>query len=273
MDTIVFDRERILHIDAAALTERGQTRELNEDAVFHQTNQTNTAGLFLVCDGLGGHQAGDVASGITVETVTNELAEMLSLPVSPSHNDHARPSTSTLRQNIQAAITKANVKIRRYAQEHPHVHKLGTTITLTLIYRELALIANVGDSRVYAWRNHELIQLTQDHSLAAKLAEAGMIDEEEVANHPRSNVVLRALGVEDGVDIDFFEWGLQPGDKLLLCSDGLWNAFPDAKELGQWLSSTVAPVDLCQHLVSEANQRDGSDNISAVVIEVKQANP
>jgi protein phosphatase len=136
----------------------------------------------------------------------------------------------------------------------------------------LALIANVGDSRAYAWRNHELTQLTQDHSLAAKLAEAGMIEEEEVADHPRSNVVLRALGIEDEVEVDFFEWRPQPGDKLLLCSDGLWNAFPDADELGQWLSSDAAPADLCQHLVNEANRRDGSDNISAIVIGVNEAN-
>jgi protein phosphatase len=264
MNTIVINQEKVSHIEAAALSERGKKRRLNEDAVFRQTNQENVAGLFLVCDGLGGHQAGDVASTTTVETVANELAALLS--ASPSNNGPV--STDILRQNIQEAITKAHAKLRVYAKKHPGIHKLGTTITLAFIYNDTALIANVGDSRAYVWRNAELSQLSQDHSLAARLAEVGVIEEEEVPDHPRSNVVLRALGVEDSLDIDFFEWKLQPGDKLLLCSDGLWNSFSDTDELSERLSSNAAPADLCRQLVSEANQRDGSDNISAVVIEV-----
>jgi serine/threonine protein phosphatase PrpC len=137
---------------------------------------------------------------------------------------------------------------------------------LALIYGNRAHIANVGDSRTYVWRRGQLTQITRDHSLAALLAERGQIDKTAIADHPRSNVLYQALGIHEKVDVDLFEWDLQPGDKLLLCSDGLWRAFPDTAELARWLDSTAAPDDLCQRLVAEANRRDGSDNISAVVV-------
>lgn len=271
MSLIILKQQQALNLEAAALTDRGQQRKLNEDAVFHRTVQARTGdniGLYIVCDGLGGHQAGEVASRLAIEIVINELAEIFFLP-GPSAGGYFSYFHFTLRLWIQKAIRKANVELRNYAEAHPQKGgNLGTTITLALIYGNQALIANVGDSRAYAWRSGQMTQITSDHSWVAQLAAEGLIDETEMAQHPRSNVLLQALGTCNQVDVDLFDWTLQAGDKLLLCSDGLWQAFPDAVELGQRLDSALTPSELCQQLVTEANQRDGSDNISAVVINV-----
>jgi serine/threonine protein phosphatase PrpC len=271
MNALMLKQQQALNLEAAALTDRGQKRKLNEDAVFHRTVQTRRGdhiGLYIVCDGLGGHQAGEVASRLAIEIVTNELAEIFFLP-GPSAGGYFSYFHFTLRLWIQKAIRKANVELRSYAEAHHQKGgNLGTTITLALIYGNQALIANVGDSRAYAWRSGQMTQITSDHSWVAKLAAEGLIDETEVAQHPRSNVLLQALGTCNQVDVDLFDWTLQAGDKLLLCSDGLWQAFPDPVELGEWLGSATMPSELCQQLVTEANQRDGSDNISVVVVNV-----
>jgi protein phosphatase len=264
-----------LQIDSAALSDPGQKRDLNEDTVFHQTGQTDTgkiADLFLVCDGLGGHQAGEVASRMAVETITVDLAKLLS-PSTPSAGpDSTQLSPHTVRQHIKAAIARANTQLVAYAHNHQQTAaNLGTTVTLAVVYGNQVYIANVGDGRVYAWRNNKITQITQDHSLAATLAEMGQIDQEEIVDHPRSNVIIRALGSEETVKIDLFEWKPQAGDRLLLCSDGLWKAFSDKDELALRLRLPLSDADLCQQLVEEANRRDGSDNISVVIVSFRLA--
>jgi serine/threonine protein phosphatase PrpC len=277
MNTAILEHVMTLQLKSAAQTDRGQRRKLNEDAVFQRTDHVDvghSVGLYLVCDGVGGHQAGEVASRLAIETVTAELAQIFPLPRTRSSNPsyYAQPSYSTLRQQIQASIARAHAEIRHYAQTRPQeAADLATTITLALIYGNRAYIANVGDSRTYVWRHGQLTQITRDHSLAALLAERGQIDEAAILDHPRSNVLYQALGIHEKLDVDLFEWDLQPGDKLLLCSDGLWRAFPDTAELARWLNSTATPDALCQRLVTEASQRDGSDNISAVVVSVNQS--
>ena len=267
----VMSKQRTLKIEAAALTDRGQRRKLNEDVVLHRTRQTDqgeSAGLYIVCDGLGGCQAGQVASYLAAETVMTELNDTFSRLEELSESGYPQPSSMMLQRDIRTAIIKAHAKLRRYAYTHQDIFDLGTTITLTLVYRNLALIANVGDSRAYLWRSGQMTQITQDHSLAAELARMGLIAESEIANHPRSNVLSQALGIQDYVSVDLFEWELQPGDKLMLCSDGLWKAFPDSSELAQWLESAAAPDDLCQQLVAEAIRRDGTDNVSIIVVNI-----
>jgi protein phosphatase len=138
------------------------------------------------------------------------------------------------------------------------------------MYGELVHLANIGDGRAYAWRAGELIRITQDHSLAAELARQGLIEDTQIAGHARSNVLTRAVGIKDTVEVDVFDWVLQPGDKLLLCSDGLWKAFPDGQVLAQLLASPRTSAELCQQLVTQAKERDGSDNISAVLITVNE---
>lgn len=273
MSVAMYASEKTLRVEAAALTDRGQQRKLNEDAVFQRTVRTETGqnvGLYIVCDGLGGHQAGEVASRLAVDSVSAALAQVF-YPIKNS-SIYADPllRPTTIRKKLEAAINKANTRIHQYAQLNPRkAANLGTTITLAFVYEDQAYIANVGDSRTYVWRSGQLQQLTEDHSLAAHLAKMGIIEEKEIAGHPRSNVLSQALGMDGDIEVTLSDWSLQPGDKLLLCSDGFWQAFPDNSELADRLGSTESLVDLCWQLVTEANQRDGSDNISVVVVNVK----
>lgn len=273
MGIFMRERQKVLQIDSAALTDRGQQRQINEDYIFHQSAQTpqqESVGLFIVCDGLGGHQAGEIASRMAVETITAELSGLFSAHGSAGNNT-TRPSALTLNERIERAIVKANTEIRTYATNHPQkAANLGTTVTLALVQGEFVHIANVGDGRAYAWRAGRLIRLTQDHSLAAELARQGVIEDAQIAGHARSNILTRAVGIKDEVEVDLFDWTLEAGDRLLLCSDGLWKAFPDNNELARLLSSAQTSAELCQHLVAQAKERDGSDNISAVVITMNE---
>ena len=271
MATILLDDHRTLQLEAAVLTDRGQKRPLNEDAVFQQTGRTQdgqSIGLYMVCDGLGRRKPGEMVSEMAVETVSAELADLFSpIGTYPQDENEARPSRARLVQQIKAAVAKANTTVRDYVEEHRlDVGTLGTTIVLALIYAHRVYLANVGDSRAYVWRAGRLTQLSRDHSLAGALMRRGEIDERQLRTHPQRKVLLQALGLGDEVKTELFDWMLEPGDKLLLCSDGLWNAFADEDELAQWLSRDEAPSDLCWRLVLEAKERDGSDNISAVVV-------
>jgi protein phosphatase len=270
VDTIALEREKHLRLAAAAYTDLGQRREVNEDAVFQRTDQLGTGqsvGLYMVCDGVGGHLAGEIASRLALDTVTGALAWLFPAPGASSAGAATRLPDSAVRQRLQAAIGQAHIALRGYAETHPaQAPDLSTTMVLALIYRSRAHIANVGDSRAYAWRAGYAVQITRDHSLAAELAERGHIDRSEIANHPRGNVLLRALGVGEDVEVDLFGWSLQAGDRLLLCSDGLWRAFPDPAELATWLGGEGEVDAVCRRLVEEANRRDGSDNISAVLV-------
>lgn len=270
MDTLNLDAEKHLRLAAAAHTDRGQKRELNEDAVFQRTGQLGrgkNVGLYVVCDGVGGRQAGEVASQLAIDTVTTSLAWVFPTPETESMGPPTHLSDATVRKLLQRAVAQANTALRRYAETHTsQAPDLSTTMTLALIYHSRAYIANVGDSRTYAWRSGQAMQITRDHTLAAELAERGQIDRSAVADHPRSNVLLRALGLYDSVEVDMFRWSLQAGDRLLLCTDGLWRAFPDPAELAGWLGAEGEVDAVCRRLVEEAGRRDGSDNISAVLV-------
>lgn len=254
------------HIDSAAFSNRGQRRELNQDAIFHQPSQTEegqVVGLFIVCDGMGGRPGGEIASRIAVDTISNYFTDLFD----HTSVNQTQPSVQTLEQMLKEAIRQANREIRDYACTHLSVgDKMGTTVTIAVMYGTSTKIANVGDGRAYAWRNDHLTQITEDHSLAAKLVAEGVIDSQDVYYHPHNNIILRALGIDDQLEIDIFDWELQIGDKLLLCTDGLWKAFGSIDKLGRWLGERTPPANLCQQLVNEAVVRDGSDNISAVVI-------
>lgn len=261
---MIAERERTLEIESAALTDPGSERDLNQDVVFHQTSYTGqgeAVGLFLVCDGVGGHRGGEIASRIAVDTITGDLADLFS-----SQKGHTRSVTPVLARRVVSAIRHANDEIQQYAQKHAdRTPNLGTTVTLVVILGQTAYGGHVGDCRVYLWRKGRVNQITQDHSLAAQLAREGIIDELEIAEHPRSNVILRAVGHEADVKVDVFEHPLEPGDKLLLCSDGLWKSLSNPADLACWLGQPMAVADLCRQLVAEAKTRDGSDNISAIV--------
>ena len=263
-----------LTIDSAALTDQGQRRKLNEDAVFQWTEQIDNGGnvgLYIVCDGFGGHGAGDVASNLAVQTISTESTELFTALKTISKHASTQVSSKTVLQYIEAAIKKANDEIRHHAQAHPQdASNMGTTLILAVVYNGIAYLANVGDSRAYVWRDGEIVQLTRDHSMAAELVASGEIDRCEFPGHPFSHILYRSLGAENDLTVDLFEWELQPQDKLLLCSDGLWQAFPDNDDLADWFDVAADARQLCRCLLVEANERYGEDNISAVVVEVDE---
>lgn len=260
-----------LKLRSAALSDRGQKRRANEDAVFQFSesigNEENI-GLYLVCDGMGGHEAGDVASQLVVQTIVAALGKLLVFDEDGVASKLERPFyPQLLKEWLYDAILEANDHIRQILKEGS-VNKMGTTVTALLIYNGRAYIANVGDSRTYLWRKGEIEQITTDHSMVNELLQSGAIPPEQAHSHQMRNIITQALNGKDEMlkQVDIFERPLLPGDRFLLCSDGLWGAYPDGAELEERIAASANPGDLCWQLVAEANQRDGSDNISAVAV-------
>jgi protein phosphatase len=254
-----------LQLVSAGLTDRGKQRNVNEDAIFNHNGVTEAGrnyGLYIVCDGLGGHRAGDVASRTAIRTVTRELQSIL--PPSPAHH----LSSADINQTIWTAVQKANEKILNLSpngKDDPL--GMGTTLTMAVIIDDIVHLAQVGDSRLYLLRGGKLTQLTHDHTMAAALAEAGQITFEEVNNHPRQNILLKAVGRQTALEADLMEVPLIPGDKLLICSDGFYKAYTgDVEILERRLNSEARTADLCKELLEEAVELDGSDNVSLIIV-------
>ncbi len=263
--------EEIQTLEAAAWSVTGWNRTFNEDAVFAQTNRLSLGyevGLFMVCDGFGGGQAGDVASQLAIQTIADELAKVLPWVVQSTHvePDSTIPNGRALRYWTEQAIIKANRVIRDYSDHHPEIEKAGSTLALVLIYQGIAYIANIGDSRVYSWRNGRLVQLTNDQSLVGALVRKGVLTLEQARSHPLNSVILQALGIQDNLEIDFYTHVLIPGERLLLCTDGCWFAYESQALLAEKMGTELPAGELCASLVNAANILDGSDNISAVVV-------
>jgi len=280
-----------LHLHAAGRTDIGQQRDHNEDELYYQIFDTGdeSRGLFIVADGMGGYQAGEIASQIAVSTIRDELADLFRSHQSRPTvrlGEQASPTESAAATGMQTqplsevsvykdaedrvrdAIRRAHAEIIRYGQEHRHASGLGSTVTLALVLNGHAIIANVGDSRTYLFRGQNLKRITSDHSLVARLVDAGQITEEEAYTHPNRNLIYRSLGAgHTSVDVDMFHEDLQAGDILLLCCDGLWEMVR-SDELAQTLASEPDPDKACARLIELANEHGGEDNITAIVVRV-----
>lgn len=260
-----------LQLHSTGKTDKGQTRPANEDTILNYTGCSEAGeyyGLYIVCDGLGGHQAGDVASQTAVQSVVKELRSLL--PPLPAHHI----SSADINQVLWTAVQRANEEICYQAENNnPGPRSMGTTLTLAAVINDTVHLAHVGDSRLYLFRDGKLEQLTRDHTMAAVLAEAGQISEDEIADHPRQNILTRALGRQKTVEVDMMELPLIPGDTLLLCSDGFWKAFKGNTTLERMLQTMKKTNDACQKFVAEANKRDGSDNISLIMVTVNSPRP
>lgn len=223
-------------------TDVGKTRTINEDAVFAGE------GLYLVCDGMGGHQAGEIAAGMAVEVLSGALKKK-------------RPGIRVL----LSAVAEANARIFAHAGERTGLHGMGTTLTALWADERHVLIAQVGDSRAYLLRGGVLRQCTHDHSMVAELVRNGSITPEEARTHPQRNLITRTLGTQSKVDADVFEFARQQDDRWLLCSDGLTSMVSDA-EIAAALSG--APLaDAADRLLEQALARGGTDNITLVLLE------
>ena len=231
-------------------TDVGQKRKMNQDYVFVSEGPVgNLPNLFTVADGMGGHNAGDYASSHAVRILVDEIREDADYnPV----------------KVIRHAIETANTEIRNRAQEDENLRGMGTTMVVATIVDQYAYVANVGDSRLYLI-GHEINQVTEDHSYVAAMMRAGELTEEQARNHPEKNVITRAIGVAWEVKADFFEVDLKPGDKVMMCSDGLSNMIEDQRLYDVISSNSVE--DSVRILIDEAKENGGYDNITVIVIE------
>jgi protein phosphatase len=237
---------KILTIHAGAATDAGMVRPGNEDAYFVAPP------LFVVADGMGGHRAGEVAARLTVTTLSTRAQEIAAGGI----------------ETLLEAMDEANGIILRSSQEDERLRGMATTCTAAVVRGRVARIAHVGDSRAYLYHEGRLTQLTEDHSVVAQLVREGYLTPAEAATHPRRNVITRALGAEDAVDIDTAEVILDAGDRLLLCTDGLTNCLDDAAIAGL-LAGGRDTQSTADRLVKRANAAGGPDNITVVVIDVR----
>jgi protein phosphatase len=251
-----------LHV--GKLSDVGREREQNEDSLFafeavvqHDVRQERF-GLFIVADGMGGHQKGEVASALAVRISANTILKDLYLPyLINDQNANNRP----LNEVLVGAVQSANVAIQKLAVG------AGTTLTIAVMMGNTAYIAHVGDTRVYLFKEDKLKRITQDHSLAEKLQESGQFTEEEAAQV--QNVLYKAVGQSDLLDsdIDMHVQHLSPGTLLMLCSDGLWGLVTE-QTFHEVLTSAPTPQQACEQLISAANENGGRDNISVIIVSV-----
>jgi len=243
----------------------GKQRDHNEDALFTLTTTLTSDygnapfGLYIVADGMGGHQHGEIASGIAIRTVANTIVRKLYttlLNVKPSSPDES------LLEIMQESIQEAHRAITR------QVPGGGTTLTSVLIFGNQMAIAHVGDSRAYSiGLNGHMEALTRDHSLVKRLVELGRITPEEAAVHPSKNILYRALGQGEPFDPDLNTMQLPESGYILLCSDGLWGVVPD-DEIHHIVLTSQNLHEACKNLVKAANSAGGPDNITAILIRV-----
>lgn len=247
-------KKLFMKLSAGGVTDKGDTRGHNEDSIL-LFPVGETAGLFVVADGLGGHADGQLASDIVVKS----MEQAARAEWQQTQNADSPTIQATFKKWIQLANQR--VLDTGYARGS----NMGSTITAALILNDTAYIANVGDSRTYLVRNKELIPITRDHSLVASLVAANLLGEDEVYTHPQRNQIFRSLGSDAKVEVDVFEQPLAPHDLLLLCSDGLWEMVRKP-QLEMLVNEANDPSHLCKTLVALANKNGGEDNISVIVI-------
>ena len=287
-----------IKLTGAYKTDVGKQREQNEDSPFMRISEDGDRGLFIVADGMGGYQAGEVASKLAVQKMSEALKSFL-VPVSEQPTikltplsdqetitldaaqmaDQAAkqrktrklpetPLTKNVEEQLKAAIRQANKAILNYGEEQSSARGLGCTVTTALIQNDLAFIANIGDSRTYLYRDSTLTPLTKDHSLVFRLVEAKQIEPDDIYSHPQRNLIYRSLGAgHKSVDPDVFHIPLRSGDSLLLCSDGLWEMVRN-QDLLKILKENADAQKICDTLIDLANDNGGEDNITAVLVQV-----
>lgn len=237
-------------IRSYAMTDIGRTRVVNQDYVFSCLEPVgNLPNLFIVADGMGGHQAGDFASSYSVKKFLESVS--LSLQKHPH-------------KIFQDAIRYANKELIEKSRSNPDLRGMGTTMVVLSIVGDKAYVANVGDSRLYLLED-ELTQITIDHSLVQEMIRIGELTKENARNHPDKNIITRAVGAGKDINVDFFEFHITKESVLLMCSDGLSNMVDDG-QIAALLKSSRMPEKVGKKLIEAANRNGGKDNIAVIVI-------
>lgn len=248
-----------MYLHAAGETDPGRVRSLNEDSILLDPDLQ----LFAVADGMGGHAAGEVASAMAVDVLREAVGESLSA---------LSPGCALTARDLAAAVGRAGHAIYRGAGVRPERRGMGTTVAAALRAGSALAVAHVGDSRVYRIRGGAMERLTEDHSLVAEQVREGILTPQEAERSPKRNLLTRALGYRPDVEVDAAEFSFRAGDRFLLCTDGLTALVPDEAILGV-LEKDRDPAAACRRLIRAANDAGGTDNVSAVVLEVRDDEP
>jgi protein phosphatase len=248
-----------MRITAFMLTDQGRVREHNEDFIdcrepASQADRGKNGWLYILADGVGGADAGEVASQYATERTI--------------YHYFANDQEESWGRRLHEAMQTANTELRQLSMKNDTGKRMATTMVAVILHDNNATIANVGDSRGYHWREGQLRQVTRDQSLVARLVEEGAITEEEALIHPRKNVILHSLGSEKSPEIDLYELDLISGDQLILCSDGLTRHVTD-EEITNAVEN-LNPELATKLLVELANNRGGEDNISVTVLQIEE---
>ena len=231
-------------------TDVGRKRQENQDYVFSSEKPVgNLPNLFIVADGMGGHNAGDFASSFTTDCVIREITS----------SDFESPI-----RIIRNAIEKANLALMEQAGKDPEKNGMGTTLVVATIVEDCLYVANVGDSRLYLV-NDDIVQITRDHSLVEEMVIKGELDRAEARTHPDKNIITRAVGATADIKVDFFDMKLREGDEILMCTDGLSNMVED-RDILTIMEREDDVAGQARSLISAANNNGGKDNIAVIII-------
>lgn len=245
-------------MDFALRSDVGRLRKLNEDYCGCYFKEDSNLSLFVLADGMGGHNAGEVASKVTVESVLSTVSEFMDSCSRKLSEDDIKLLSSD-------AIKKANQNVVALARRNAGMQGMGTTVVMAALWEDKACISHVGDSRAYLVSDHSIRQLTTDHSYVEELIQKGTISREAAKEHPDRNMITRAIGVEDMVSTDVDVIDVQGQDAIILCSDGLTNLISEEEMLDIFLKGESAEA-ICEMFLKEANSRGGYDNITVIVI-------
>jgi serine/threonine protein phosphatase PrpC len=248
-----------MSIHARAVSDVGQRRDQNEDSFFSDVS----LGLFVVCDGMGGHAAGEVASKMAVDTVVSIVRSEID-DLRRMNTTGGREGRRAILERLQLAVVQANATIHAHAQANPKARGMGTTLSMMLVIEDAGFVAHVGDSRLYLIRNGQLHQVTTDHTVYQELLRVGRAEVDEHKKNPALGALTRAVGVYPNVQVDTLDIDLLPKDFYVLCSDGLHGYFDDF-DLPTFVQH-CEPNAVAAELVEYANKRGGMDNITAVTI-------
>src|SRR6266496_1911211 len=244
-------------LEIASCTDPGRVRSHNEDSIASDGNK----GLAVLADGMGGYNAGEVASGMATTVIITELQQLLEKKV-PYETD-AHSGQVIAHQLLREQIAKANTSIYQASQSQPQYAGMGTTLVVALI----------GDSRLYRLRGDQFKQVTRDHSLLQEQIDSGVITLQQAKQSQNKNLVTRALGIDPIVEAEIHDYDTRPGDIYLLCSDGLCDMVSD-DDIGLALQTLSSNLKLCaQHLVQSANDNGGRDNVSVILVRVLRGYP
>lgn len=243
-------------LDFCAKTDTGRIRNANQDFCGYHVADKYDIAFFAVADGMGGHNAGEIASAVAITTFIDAAKDFFDVD-----------STEGLERFMVHTVRKSNVIIWRRALQNPEMKGMGTTFVVAAVTEREVMFANVGDSRAYVLSDGQLTQVTKDHSYVQVLLDQGLVSKDEITNHPRKNEITRALGAAETVDVDIFTREYKKGNYIILCSDGLSNMVSE-EEMVKIILEEKSVHTATDKLIESANSAGGKDNITVVLIKL-----